>query len=78
MTGAKLDLCTDPEKHLFIENNIMGGISTIINRYAKANNKYTEDFSTRLCRLIFLSHTDANNLYGYSVSQPLSTEISDF
>ena len=73
MTGAKLDLFTDPEMHLFIENNIRGGISMISNRYAKANNEYTEDGLDTTLPTKFLSLIDANNLYGFSMSQPLPT-----
>jgi len=73
MTGAKLDLFMDPEKHLFIENNIRGGISVIANRYAKANNKYTDDQLDSTLPTSFINYIDANNLYGYAMSQPLPT-----
>ena len=73
MTGVELDLFTDPEKHLFIENNIRGGVSMISNRYAKANNKYTEDGLDATRPTSFVSYLDANNLYGYAMSQPLPT-----
>jgi len=63
----------DPEKHLFIENNIRGGISMISNRYVKANNKHTEVGLDRTLPTNFLSHTDANNLYGYTMGEPLPT-----
>jgi len=43
MFGVKLDLFTDPDMHLFFENNVRGGVSVVSNRYAKANNSYTED-----------------------------------
>jgi len=43
MTGAKLSLMTDIDMHLFIENNIRGGISMISERYAKSNNEYLID-----------------------------------
>jgi len=78
MTGAKLDLFTDPEMHLFMENNIRGSISMISNRYAKANNKYTEDGLDTTLPSNFLSLTDANNLYGYAMSQPLPTRNFKF
>ena len=71
MTGVKLDLFSDPEKHLFIENNIRGGVSMISNRYAKANNKYTDDGLDSTRPASFISYLDANNLYGYAMSQPL-------
>ena len=74
MTGAKLDHSTNPEKHLFIENNIKGGVSMIRNRYAKANNRYTEGGLTDEPQNSFLSYLDANNLYGYAMSQPLPPE----
>ena len=73
ITGVRLDLFTDPEKHLFIENNIRGGVSMISNRYAKANNKYTEDGIDSTRSTSFISYLDANNLYGYAMSQPLPT-----
>ena len=69
MTGTKLDLFTDPEKHLFIENN-SGGMSMISDRYAKAKSIPTTD-ATRPTS--FLSYLDANNLYGYAIPQPLPT-----
>jgi len=76
MTGAKLDLFTDPEMHFFVKNSICGGVSVISHRHAVANNVYTgEDVNeTEHNSLIFLS--DANNLYGHSMAQALPT--SDF
>ena len=45
----------------------------INNRYAKANNKYTEDGLDEKSQKTFLSYLDANNIYGYAMSQPLPT-----
>ena len=73
MMGVQLDLFTDPDKHLFIENNIRGGELMISNRYAKANNKYTKDGLDEKSPNMFLSYLNANNLYGYAMSQPLPT-----
>jgi len=36
-TDVKLELITDPDMYLLIENNMRGGISTISQRYASAN-----------------------------------------
>jgi len=43
-TGIELDLITDPEMYLMLENSIRGGISTITNRYSKANNPLLDDY----------------------------------
>ena len=37
-TGIKLDLITDPDAYLMIENNMRGGTATISHRHAAANN----------------------------------------
>ena len=76
MSGVKLDLFTDPDMHLFIENNIRGGVSVVTHRYAKANNSYTEDGLDDSLPPSYICYLDANNLYGYAMSQPLPT--SDF
>ena len=58
---------------LMFERGIRGGITQSINRWAKANNPYmgsefVPDKPTR-----YLQYLDANNLYGWAMSQPLPT-----
>ena len=57
----------------FVENSIRGGISMISTRHAQANNpSFPATYDARLPRkdLIYL---DANNLYGWAMSQSLPT-----
>ena len=44
MTGIELEKISDIDKYLFIEKGLRGGISYIAKRYAKANNKYINDY----------------------------------
>ena len=46
MTGVKLEKISDIDKYLFIEKGLRGGISYIAKRYAKANNKYMNDYDS--------------------------------
>ena len=46
MTDVKLEKISDIEKYLFIEKGLRGAISYIAKRYAKANNKYMNDYDT--------------------------------
>jgi len=43
-TGAELDLITDPDMYSMVENNMRGGIATILQRYARANNPLVEGY----------------------------------
>ena len=46
MTGIELEKISDIDKYLFIEKGLGGGISYIAKRYAKANNKYMNDYNS--------------------------------
>ena len=46
MTGIKLELVSDIDKHLFIEKRLRGGISYICKRFIEANNKYIKKLSS--------------------------------
>ena len=71
-TKIELDTITDPDVLLFIKKGIRGGISTITKRYAKANNKYMSDYD-KTKPSSYIQYLDANNLYGWAMSQLLPT-----
>jgi hypothetical protein len=72
-TGVELQLLTGPDKYLMIENSMRGGISNVSCRRGIANNPLMEKGYDPSLPHKFLSYFDANNLYGWSMSQCLPT-----
>ena len=55
---------------LMVEKGTRGRICQARHRYAKANNKYMNCYN-KCPELIYLMYLDANNLYGWAMSQKL-------
>ena len=71
-TRVKLELLTDYDMHLFIEKGLRGGISMVSKRFAKANNPRVSGYNPDDPNTHIL-YLDANNLYGWAMSQALPT-----
>ena len=69
-TGVKLELIADYERLLMIEKRIRGGICQATHRYAKANNKYMNNYDRKIDSS-YIEYLDANNFYGWAMSQKL-------
>ena len=60
---------------LLVENGVRGGICQASHRYAKANNKYLSNYNEEIDSSD-IAYLDANNLYGWAMSQKLP--VNDF
>ena len=70
-TGQKLELLHNYDMLMF-EQGIRGGITHVSKRYAEANNKYMKDYNPGK-ESTFIQYLDANNLYGWAMTQQLPT-----
>ena len=72
MTNIRLNLISDVDMYQFVEKGMRGGVSYIANRFGEANNKYMKDFDENASEK-HIMYLDANNLYGWAMSQYLPT-----
>ena len=69
-TNVELELLTNYDMLLIVEEGIRGGICHSIHRYAKANNKYMKNYNKNKDSSC-IQYLDANNLYGWAMSRKL-------
>ena len=69
-TNIELELLTDYDMLLMVEKGIRGGICHSIHRYAKASNKYMQNYSNNK-ESSYIQYLEANNLYGWAISKKL-------
>ena len=69
-TNVELELLTDYDMLLMVEEGIRGGICHAVQRYAHANNKYMNDYD-RKKKSSYIQYLDAHNLYGKAMTEKL-------
>lgn len=71
MTKVKLELLSDIDMHLFIEQGIRGGVAMISNRFAAANNPLLSDKYKKTLPTSWIQYYDCTNLYGTAMVEKL-------
>ena len=69
-TEVKLELLTDYQMVLIIQEGIREEMCRSAHTYAKANNKYMKNYDKSIGSS-YLTYSDANNLYWWAMSQKL-------
>ena len=69
-TNIELELLTDYDMLLMVEEGIRSGICHSIHRYAKANNKYMKNYNNNE-EPSYIQYLNANNLFGWAMSKKL-------
>ncbi|GBO16309.1 hypothetical protein AVEN_219609-1 [Araneus ventricosus] len=86
-TKIELQLLTNVNDYIWFESQMRGGICFLGKRHAVANNPYLEESYDKNKSHSYILALDANNLYGYVMSQPLPVgnfswltpeEVNDF
>ena len=72
MTKVEIECFKEGQEDMLdmVKRGMRGGISVITHRYAKANNKYMNEYN-KDDESSYIIYLDANNLYGYAMSEPL-------
>ena len=75
MAGVELELFADIDMLLMVKKRIRGETCHTIHRYVNVNNEYLKNYDTNIISS-YLMYLDANNLYGWVMSQQLP--VNDF
>ena len=73
MSKCKLQLLTDIDMYLFIENSIRGGLSVISKRKSTCNNKYVPETYDSSKEAVYIMYFDCTSLYSTAMRYPLPT-----
>lgn len=66
MTQVDLELLTDPDMYLFVEEGLKGGISMSSSRYGRAKKPYVVGYDKDQERN-YMMYLDTNNLFGWAM-----------
>ena len=72
-TNVKLEIPNDIKMHMFFDQGLRGGISMVSHPYERANNKQMKEYYDPKTKQSYIMFVDANNLYGWAMSQTLPT-----
>lgn len=70
-TNMKLDCLHELDMYDFFERGVRGGISTVSEKYCRANNIYMGEKYDPVKESVYILGLDAVNLYGWAMSSPL-------